>query len=87
MRADQPGEVVTMVERLKAIRARERLTQAGLCSEVGLSISTYKKYEARITEIGLLPIIKITNHPRFKKYALWLMTGDTAPAAGQISAL
>ncbi|RCB84193.1 transcriptional regulator, partial [Escherichia coli] len=28
---------------------------------------------------------KITNHPRFSKYTLWIMTGKSSPEAGQIS--
>lgn len=29
--------------------------------------------------------MKITSNPRFKKYTMWLMTGDVAPEIGQIS--
>ncbi|AVK05214.1 hypothetical protein CSB93_0724 [Pseudomonas paraeruginosa] len=50
-----------------------------------ISLSSWKKYEASITDMGLGPVLKITNHPRFKKYTLWLMTGDTAPECGQVS--
>jgi len=78
---------MTVVERLKAIRAREGISQVALCGDVGLSISTYKKYEAGITEMGLAPFLKISNHPRFKKYALWLATGESAPDCGQVSPL
>lgn len=37
--------------------------------------------------INVLPdhdVLKITHHPRFNKYTLWLMIGKTAPASGQI---
>ncbi|RUI81177.1 XRE family transcriptional regulator [Pseudomonas aeruginosa] len=71
--------------KLKAIRATERLTQVEFCSLVDISLSSWKKYEASITDMGLAPMLKITNHPRFKKYTLWLMTGDTAPECGQVS--
>lgn len=73
--------------KMKAIRKMERLTQQELCELLEISTSTWKKYEASIIEMGLPPIMKICNHPRFKKYTLWLMTGDTAPACGQISAI
>ncbi|EHX87059.1 C protein [Escherichia coli 2729250] len=29
--------------------------------------------------------MRVTNTPLFKKYTLWLMTGDTSPQAGQIA--
>ena len=78
---------MTLVERLKAIRAREGMTQAMFCRDLGMSISTYKKYEGGFTEMGVAPFLTIANHPRFKKYALWLTTGDSAPDSGQISPL
>lgn len=73
--------------KMKAIRANEGLTQGEFCELVDISISSWKKYEASITDMGLLPFLKVANHPRFKKYALWLATGDDAPACGQISPL
>ncbi|BAP41543.1 helix-turn-helix transcriptional regulator [Pseudomonas sp. LJDD11] len=72
-------------EKMKAIRAREGLTQGEFCEVVGISISSWKKYEAAITEMGLQPFLKVANHERFRKYALWLTTGDVAPECGQVS--
>lgn len=72
-------------EKLKAIRAKEGLTQGEFCQLVDISLSSWKKYEASITEMGLLPFLKIVNHVRFKKYTLWLATGETAPECGQLS--
>lgn len=74
-------------EKMKAIRKKEGLTQGELCELLDVSISSWKKYEASIIEMGLPPVLKVTNHPRFKKYTLWLMTGDTAPECGQVSPL
>ncbi|NMX87156.1 helix-turn-helix transcriptional regulator [Pseudomonas sp. WS 5010] len=71
--------------KMKAIRATEGLTQTEFCELLGISISSWKKYDAGITDMGLLPFLKVANHPRFKKYALWLVTGDVAPESGQIS--
>lgn len=76
-----------MPEKMKAIRAKEGLTQGEFCTLLDISLSTWKKYDAGIIEMGLPPLLKITNHPRFKKYALWLVTGDAAPDCGQISPL
>lgn len=74
-------------EKMKAIRAKEGLTQGEFCQLIEVSISSWKKYEAGITDMGLLPFMKVVNHPRFKKYTLWLTTDDTAPDCGQISPL
>lgn len=75
-----------LAEKLKAIRIKEGLTQSELCDAAGLSLSSYKKYELALrTEVSSIALLKITNHERFKKYTLWLMTGDVAPACGQVS--
>lgn len=77
-----------LFEKLKAIRQREGLTQMELCDETGINISTWKSYELmRRKEVSSLELLKLTKHPRFMKYALWLVTDTTAPECGQISPL
>ncbi|MCY1305190.1 hypothetical protein D9M68_690570 [compost metagenome] len=77
---------MTLAERLKLIRKREGLTQAAFCEAIGMSISTYKKYELGLRkEVSVLGLLKVTNHPRFMKYTLWLMTGASGLASRQIS--
>ncbi|WP_122424433.1 helix-turn-helix domain-containing protein [Pseudomonas viridiflava] len=71
--------------KMKAIRKKEGLTQTEFCEVVGISISSWKKYEAGITEMGLQPFLKVANHERFRKYALWLTTGDVVAEFGQVS--
>ncbi len=41
--------------KFKAIRAKEKLTQAEFCALVEISISSWKKYEASIIDMGPLP--------------------------------
>lgn len=72
-------------KKLKAIRRAEGLTQREFCEVLQFSESTFRKYEAGFIEVGAPALLKIANHPQFKKYALWLITGDTAPESGQIS--
>ncbi|NER59721.1 helix-turn-helix transcriptional regulator [Pseudomonas sp. MAFF212428] len=72
-------------KKLKAIRKAEGLTQREFCEVLQFSESTFRKYEAGFIEVGAPALLKIANHPQFKKYALWLITGDTAPESGQIS--
>ncbi|MCY1365769.1 hypothetical protein D9M69_526320 [compost metagenome] len=73
-----------MAERLRAIRANEGLTQVEFCKLVGMSLNTYKKYETGVFEMGYGALSKLLAHPRFKPYALWLMTDETAPSYGQV---
>lgn len=75
-----------LAEKLKAIRFREGMTQVELCDSTGLSLSSYKKYELGLrVEISYVAMQKIARHPSFKKYVLWLMIDETAPACGQVS--
>lgn len=71
--------------KFKLIRKAERLTQKEFCEVLGFSESTFRKYEAGFIEVGAPALLKVANHPRFKKYALWLVTDDVAPESGQIS--
>lgn len=74
--------------KLKALRTREGLTQNEFCKQLEISLSTYKKQELSLrSDISSTVLLKVTNHPRFKKYTLWLMTGDVVPECGQISPL
>lgn len=72
-------------EKLKELRKAEGLTQGGFSELIGIGLSTIKNYETGQKEVGLAVIDKIIKHPQFTKYALWLMTGNTAPESGQIS--
>ncbi|ENQ7791698.1 transcriptional regulator [Pseudomonas aeruginosa] len=72
--------------KLKEVRLTERLTQAEICEITGIYLNTWKGYEyGRSKTVSSAELLKITMHPRFKKYALWLVTDETAPACGQIS--
>jgi len=72
--------------KLKEVRLTERLTQTEMSGETGISLETYKNYElGRRASVSSVELLKVTKHPRFKKYALWLVTDETAPECGQIS--
>lgn len=74
-------------EKIKAIRIAEGLSQARFCEIIDLPLNTLTKYETGRFEPGGGMLVKLTHHPKFEKYTLWLMTDKTAPAAGQISPL
>ncbi|PCH95368.1 MAG: hypothetical protein COB83_09000 [Gammaproteobacteria bacterium] len=76
---------ITFGEKLKLIRSSTGLSQQKFADFVGLGISSYKKNEGGFTEVGLSTVHKISSHPELKKYALWLISGGTNPAAGQIA--
>lgn len=83
---DQVGTLSSSyAEKLKLIRKAEGLIQVAFAKELGLGLSTVRNYETGHREAGLSIIDKVTHHPRFERYALWLMTDKTSKAAGQIS--
>jgi transcriptional regulator with XRE-family HTH domain len=74
-----------LASKLKAIRRREGVSQSKFCELVGLSLSTYKKYESARFEMGYGALCKVANHPRFFKYTLWLMTDQAASGCRQVN--
>lgn len=73
-------------KKIRSIRDSEGLTREEFASLTGIAATTIKQYEmGRWKSIGSEILMKITKHPRFQKYALWLMTDTTSEAAGQIS--
>ncbi|KAA1194743.1 MULTISPECIES: helix-turn-helix domain-containing protein [Photorhabdus] len=72
-------------EKIKAMRNAENLSQSQFCEIMQLPLSTLKKLEGGHNEPGWNTLSKLTQHPKFKKYTLWLMTDTTAPEAGQVS--
>ncbi|EGY28153.1 putative transcriptional regulator [Candidatus Regiella insecticola 5.15] len=76
---------MTLSEKIKAIRKSEGLSKAKFCEFTNIPLSTLDKYEMGKFEPSGATLMKITQHPLFIKYTLWLMTGNAAPEAGQIS--
>ncbi|WGL93972.1 helix-turn-helix domain-containing protein [Arsenophonus nasoniae] len=72
-------------EKIYAIRKTEGLSQREFCNILNLSFSTLTKYETQCYEPSGSNLLKITQHPQFEKYALWLMTDKIAPESGQIA--
>lgn len=73
-------------EKIRAIRDAEGLSRTQFFELTGIPASTQKQYETgRRDGVGSDILLKITQHSRFAKYTLWLMTDKTAPQAGQIA--
>jgi len=76
-----------IINRVKLIRKAEGLTQVEFCKLTGLKVGTLTSYERGATKtIPSDQLLRITKHKRLFKYALWLVTGKTAPKCGQIAA-
>ncbi|EAQ6104374.1 XRE family transcriptional regulator [Salmonella enterica subsp. diarizonae] len=64
-------------KKIREIRETEGLTRKQFFELTGIPETAQKNYERGVTEkIGIDTVMKITNHPRFKKYTLWLMSED-----------
>ncbi|HAG0017077.1 TPA: helix-turn-helix transcriptional regulator [Salmonella enterica] len=72
-------------EKIKLVRVAEGLSQRQFCQIIDLPLSTLRKYEINSSIPSIQNLMKITKNPRFKKYALWLTTDETAPEVGQIA--
>lgn len=71
-------------ERIKSIRLNEELSRDEFSQLIDISKGTIRDYEQGLRVPSGEILMKITNHPQFQKYALWLMTGQTAPESGQV---
>ena len=77
---------MTIGEKLKLIRTHQQLTQTDICALTGIKLETWKWSEyGRRESVSANELLKTTEHPRFTRYTMWLMTGQTIPEAGQIS--
>lgn len=72
-------------EKIRMIRVAERLTQVNFCEITHIALGTLKRYEGGQSEPSVTALLRITRNHRFKKYALWLTTDETAPEVGQIA--
>lgn len=73
-------------EKIRLIREAEGVSREEFEKLTGVPAGNTKRYETgRIKNIGSDFLIQITQHPRFMKYTLWLMTNQTAEESGQIS--
>lgn len=72
-------------KKLKAIREAEGFSQASFAELTGINIGVIKNYEGGRTGVGVTVIDRVLETRDFKKYMMWLMSGDIAPEAGQVS--
>ncbi|MGV4052969.1 helix-turn-helix transcriptional regulator [Citrobacter freundii] len=71
--------------KLHEIRKAEGLTQKQFADMTGISLGTIKNYETGQHAATALTAERVLGVKSLQKYTLWLMTGNTAPEAGQIA--
>lgn len=70
-------KVKTLGEKILHIRKVENLSQQEFCKITGAGLSAIKNLEAGTSDhLSTKTLFAITRHPRFKKYALWLISDD-----------
>ena len=72
-------------EKIKLIRNYLSMSQSKFGELVGISRGVIKKYDEGTSEIGSTNLQKVVNSPECFKFTLWLLTGKTASAVGQVS--
>lgn len=75
----------TLESKLKIIRQAEGMTQKTMSELTGVPLGTIKNYESGHSAVGIHVLQTILATRKLQKYTLWLMTGNAAPAAGQIA--
>ncbi|SGZ07592.1 Putative uncharacterized protein [Moritella viscosa] len=69
--------------KFKKIRKKHKYTQVDFAKELDIPFGSYQKYELEQYEVSSVSLVRIVD--KFPEYTLWLMTGETAVAVGQIS--
>ena len=72
-------------KKIRDMREAEGLSRSQFAEITGVPEGAQKFYETERRALGSDTLLKITQNPRFEKYTLWLMTGKSSEAAGQIS--
>ena len=62
-------------KKIKLLRKAEGMSQRQFGKEVGISQSVIGNFESgKQKSLGSEYLMNITNHPKFKKYTMWLLT-------------
>lgn len=77
---------MTIGMKLKLMRESERLTsRPEVAKMLGIGNDALWRYEEDKTVPNTEIITKLLNLEPFEKYALWFITGKTAPESGQVA--
>lgn len=71
--------------RLKSVIKEERYTQKEFSMELDIPLRTVEEYVSGRNKPSGDLFMKLSNHEKFKKYTMWLLSGNAEPNSGQIS--
>jgi transcriptional regulator with XRE-family HTH domain len=72
-------------KRLKAIIKAEGISQKVFAEEIDVSLRSVEQYLSGNRVPAGDVIMKIVSHEKFKKYTMWLLTGDVEDDSDQVS--
>lgn len=78
------GMSMSFPKRLKSIIKEENLTQKEFGDLVGIQLKMVQRYLSGTSEPSGGALMKISTHNRFRKYTIWLLTGNVEPNSGQV---
>ncbi|CAG9412420.1 TPA: helix-turn-helix domain-containing protein [Providencia alcalifaciens] len=76
---------LNIANKLIDMRESERLNRRQFSDLVDIPYGSLTYYETNSSNPPTEVTMKILSHPRFLKYTMWFMTGETAPEVGQIA--
>jgi transcriptional regulator with XRE-family HTH domain len=78
------GNQMSFGKRLKSVIKEERYTQGEFAIEMNLSRGRIEEYIAERNKPSGDLFMAMTKHSVFRKYTLWLLSGEVEPNSGQI---
>lgn len=72
-------------KRLKAVIKEERFSQKNFATEMNVSLRAIEEYIAERNKPSGDLFMAMGGHKIFRKYTMWLLTGDVEPNSGQVS--
>lgn len=78
------GAQVSFGKRLKAVIVEEGISQREFAEEMNLSKKAVENYVAEKRIPGGELFMTMTKHKVFRKYTMWLLSGEVEPNSGQV---
>ncbi|MEC4729067.1 helix-turn-helix domain-containing protein [Shewanella sp. D64] len=72
-------------KRLKSVIKEERYTQGEFAEEMNVTRGRIEEYIAERNKPSGELFMAMTKHKVFRKYTMWLLSGEVEPNSGQIS--
>lgn len=76
---------ITIGDKIIIMRESERLNRRQFSELIDIPYGTITYYETKRSIPPTDVIMKMLNHPKFKKYMMWFISDEIAPESGQIA--